>query len=369
MFAYSLRRFLVAIPTLLVVSLLMFTILYNTGDPIAQLRGRRLDANEVGRLIEENGFNLPYFERYWKWLSGFVTGDWGLDFKSDRPVFTEVMEKFPATLELLGLALVVTLLVAVPIGVLAARFRYSFFDTVSSGASYLGFATPTFFVGLMLQLLAVAMKNTGWGMVLFFVGLAVMGLSLRGHMTRAQLTLALTGVGLAVIGALTYHAHQGEAFLATGQRTTAYLDKGLWSLDHVQHLVLPVITIVAISIATWSRYLRSSMIDVLNQDYLRTARAKGLTERRVVYRHAMRNALLPLITIMAIDAAALFQGAIVTETVFSWPGIGTQLFGAVKEQNIPVAMAIVMIGAIMVVLFNLFADIAYAMADPRIRLS
>ena len=369
MIAFAIRRLLVAIPTLLLASLAMFTILYQVGDPIGKLRGQKIDPEAVAQLLRDNGFDKPFFERYWHWLNGFVTGDWGVSFQSDRPVFREVMDRMPATLELLGVALVVTLLIAVPVGILGARFRYSLFDNLASGLAYLGFATPTFFIGLMLQLLAIQMKETGWGVILLVIGSALVLLSLRRRMRRSHLALAASGAILLILGFVFLRYRQGDLFLNTAQRTTAYEEHGLLSLDHLRHLVLPVVTITLISIATWSRYLRSSMIDVLNQDYLRTARAKGLSERRVIYRHAMRNAMIPLITIMAIDAAALFQGAIVTETVFAWPGIGSTLITAVRDQNIPVAMAIVMIGAAMVVLFNLIADIAYSVADPRIRLS
>jgi peptide/nickel transport system permease protein len=347
----------------------MFSILYQVGDPISRLRGQKIDSNQVVQLIRDNGFDKPFHERYWHWLSGFVRGDWGTDFVSNESVFSEVTAKMPATLELLGAALIVTMLIAIPVGVLGARFRYSLFDNVASGLSYLGFATPTFFVGLMLQLLAIQMKLSGWGIVLLVVGIGLMLLSIRRHMRRSSLVLAGVGVGLVGLGVLFFRFRQGDLFLYTAKRTSAFGSGGLFTIDHLQHLILPVMTITLISIATWSRYLRSSMIDVLNQDYLRTARAKGLSERRVVYRHAMRNAMIPLITIVAIDAAALFQGAIVTETVFAWPGIGSLLITAVRDQNIPVAMAITMIGAVMVVLFNLLADVAYSIADPRIRLS
>ena len=370
MITFAIRRFLVAIPTLLIASFVMFTILYQVGDPIGRLRGQKLDATEVARLLHENGFDKPFHERYWHWLSDFVRGDWGTSFQGNgTPVFSEVMGRMPATLELLGVALLATLLIAVPVGILGARFRYSLFDNIASGLSYLGFATPTFFIGLMLQLLAIQTKEIGWGIVLVVLGLALMLVSLRRRMTSSHFKLAAIGLGVLALGAVFFHFHQGSLLLNTAKRTTAYEDNGLLSLDHLRHLVLPVITITLISIASWSRYLRSSMIDVLNQDYLRTARATGLSERRVIYRHAMRNAMIPLITIMAIDAAGLFQGAIVTETVFAWPGIGSQLISAVRDQNIPIAMAIVMIGAVMVVLFNLVADIAYSIADPRIRLS
>jgi len=368
--AFITRRVLVAIPTLLIFSFGIFAILYEAGDPTASLRQtQRLDPASVAKILEENGFNDPFLERYWNWLAGFFTGDWGVSFKDQVPAFEEITGKLGATFELLGVALIVTLLIAVPIGVFSATRRYSTFDNVATGFAYLGFATPTFFVGLLLQLMAVSLNRNGWGVGLFAVGVVATLIGLKPLLRDRWVPTAAIGAAMLVLGLLYWSYNRGTALFFTGKRTTAYLDEGLWSIDHLKHLVLPVLTLTVISIATWSRYLRSSMLDVLNQDYLRTARAKGVGERSVVYRHALRNGTLPLITIMAIDAAAFFQGAVVTETVFSWDGIGSRLVQAVREQDIPIAMGIVMIGALMVVVFNILADIAYSIADPRIRLS
>jgi len=371
-FSYILRRILIAVPTLLIFSFAMFTVLFQAGDPVASLRGGRpLDPETVAAILEENGFNDPFLVQYWNWLTGFFTGDWGVSFKDQAPAFEEITGKLGATIELLGVALIVTLLIAVPVGILGATRRYSTFDNVSTGFAYMGFATPTFFVGLLLQLMTVSLTRNGWGQIIFGVGvlLSVGGVVffLRDHGRWIGIA---AGVGVALLGAIFWGVNQGEALFFTGKRFTPFIDsQAIFTVDHLQHLVLPVATITVITIATWSRYLRSTMLDVLSQDYLRTARAKGLSERAVIYRHALRNATLPLITIMAIDAASFFQGAVVTETVFSWDGIGSRLVQAVREQDIPIAMGIVMIGALMVVIFNILADVAYSVADPRIRLS
>lgn len=355
---------------MVIFSFAMFTILYQSGDPTASLRQTaKLDPTVVQALLEENGFNDPFLERYVNWVGGFVTGDWGTSFKDQTPAFEEITSKLGATVELLGVALIVTLIIAVPLGVIGATRRYSTFDNVTTGFAYVGFATPTFFVGLLLQLMAVSLNRNGWGVGLFALGVVVTLLGAKPLLKNRWVPTAAVGIVMIVLGAIYWSYNQGTAIFATGKRTTAYLNEGLWSVDHLQHLILPVITITVISIAAWSRYLRSSMLDVLSQDYLRTARAKGVSERSVIFRHALRNGTLPLITIMAIDAAAFFQGAVVTETVFSWDGIGSRLVQAVREQDIPIAMGIVMIGALMVVAFNIIADVAYSFADPRIRLS
>lgn len=371
MFAFIVRRILVAIPTLILFSFAMFMVLYASGDPIARLRGTKIDADTVNKLIQDNGFNDPWYERYWSWVTGFVQGDWGTSFAAESSAYDEIMSKLPATIELLAVALIVTLVVAVPLGVFSATKRYSTFDNLGTGFSYLGFATPTFFVGLMLQLLVVGMKNNGWGLPIFGLGLLMCAIALvMFFQDRRRWVGIAVGLGVVLLGAIFWSVNVGEQFLFTQQRFTPFLEEqSIWSVDHLRHLILPVITITVISIATWSRYLRSSMLDVLSQDYLRTARAKGVSERTVVFKHALRNGTLPLITILAIDAALFFQGAVITETVFSWNGIGSRLIQAVREQDIPVSMGIVMIGALMVVLFNIIADIAYSIADPRIRLA
>jgi peptide/nickel transport system permease protein len=268
----------------------------------------------------------------------------------------------------MGVAMLVMLAVAVPIGVITAARRGSAFDHMATGFSYLGYAMPTFLVGLLLQIAAVQVKENGWGILLVALGAAALMAGLPAVRRRPGQVVAAAGAVLVVLGAVLWSWRQGDFLVYTAQRYSPFASESVWSLDHLQHLALPVITLAVVQVATWSRYLRSAMLDVLSADYLRTARAKGLPRRTVIGRHALRNALLPLITVVAIDAAALFSGAVVTERVFAWPGIGTRFLHAVDVKDIPVAMGIVMIGAITVVALNLLADIAYSLADPRIRL-
>jgi peptide/nickel transport system permease protein len=367
--AYAARRLGIAVPTLLAVSLVMYAILFKAGDPVAALRGTtRLDPAQVQAIIREAGYDQPFFVQYWRWLKGFLTGDWQRSIENGQPVLREIGERLPATLELMGVAMLVMLAVAVPIGVITAARRGSAFDHMATGFSYLGYAMPTFLVGLLLQIAAVQVKENGWGILLVALGAGALMAGLPAVRRRPGQVVAAAGAVLVVLGAVLWSWRQGDFLVYTAQRYSPFASESVWSLDHLQHLALPVITLAVVQVATWSRYLRSAMLDVLSADYLRTARAKGLPRRTVIGRHALRNALLPLITVVAIDAAALFSGAVVTERVFAWPGIGTRFLHAVDVKDIPVAMGIVMIGAITVVTLNLLADIAYSLADPRIRL-
>ena len=364
------RRLLVALPTLAATSLVMFAILYEAGDPVASLReSTRLDAAQVARIIEQEGYDDPFLQRYWGWLSGFVTGDWGISTQNGEPVRDEIAAALPATFELLGLALAVAILVALPVGVLSAVRPRSAFDVAATGASYLAFAFPTFLVGLILQLLAVRVQEEGWGLAVAALGLAPLAAGLARPRSRSGRAALAAGALLVALGIAFRDWNRGELLLFTAQRFSPDSDESLFSLDHLRHLVLPVLTLALVSIAGWSRYVRAALLEVMGQDYLRTARAQGLSEGRVVVVHALRNGLLPLITVVAIDAGALVAGAVVTETVFAWPGVGTRLLDAVRAADIPVAMGIVMLGAVAVVVLNLLADVAYALADPRVRLS
>jgi peptide/nickel transport system permease protein len=367
---YTARRLAIAIPTLIAISVIMFAVLYKAGDPFSALRGvRNLDPEAFRDITRANHLDKPFFVQYWYWLTDVFQGNLGRSFQPGaEPVTDNLARRLPKSLELLGVSLVVTGLIAVPLGVFGATKRNSMIDNVTTGLSYLGFATPVFFVGLMLQLSMLRIQGIGWGVLLLILGLVTLPLSFRALKRGSGIVSSCVSCAIAALGAATLTAHQGDLLLFTAGLTSSD-NESLMTLDHLRHLVLPVLTISVITIASWSRYLRGSMLGVLNQDYLRTARAKGLSERRVVYGHGLRNGLLPLITIVAIDAAAVFSGAVITETIFAWDGVGGGLVEAVHKHDIPVAMAIIMLGALMVIIFNLVADVCYAIADPRIRLS
>ncbi len=373
MSTYLLRRVAISIPLLLVFSFVMYLALYKAGDPVARFRAvPGLRADDLQRIIRINHLDESWYSGYWGWLRGFVTGDWGTSATDPSDTAAqEIGRRLPATLELLGGALVVSTLVGAGLGILSALRRASGFDHSATAFAYLGYATPTFLLGLLLQMFAIWMEGNGWAVIPFVAGLLLM-LATVFHVRRSRpaLVTCAIGAGVAILALVFWGRLGGGGHLLfyTQNRFSPGSDS-IWTLDHLRHLVLPVVTLSVISIAGWSRYQRSAMLDVLNADYLRTARAKGLSERAVIGRHALRNALLPLITVMAIDIALLFSGAVVTEQVFAWPGIGTLFLQSAQERNVPVAMGIVMIGAIAVIVFNLLADLAYSLADPRIRLA
>jgi peptide/nickel transport system permease protein len=263
--------------------------------------------------------------------NGIIHGDFGYSIQSGRPVLDLITERIPATVILMVTALLISVTVAITIGVLAAVKRYSLFDQGATFFSYVFYSLPTFWLGLVL-------------IYIFAVTL---------HWFPSQ----------GIVNPRTAPA----AF-----NTPAYWE-GFWAepipniMDIASHLVLPVVTLVAVSIAADSRFVRTSMLDTLGQDYVRTAKAKGLPRRRVVFRHAFRNALLPIITAVSLEIAFLFSGAIVTETIFSWPGMGRLFFEGVTDRDYFLLMGIVLIGSVFVVLMNLVADVIYAVADPRIR--
>jgi peptide/nickel transport system permease protein len=374
MIVYALRRLLAAVPLLAVVSLVAYLLLYRAADPVARLRQTpAVRAEDLRRLVEQQRLDAPWYEGYWAWLTGFVRGDWGVSATNQGVDAIEpIMDALPATLELMLLALVVSALLGTALGVVGATRPYSPADLTIGGISYLGFATPTFLAGVLLQLGAIWMSDHGWAVIPFALGtLLVLGGLLRLRRGGAA-TVALIGAG-AILAAASLAlwdrlGGDGQAILYTGQRFSFDREGDLLSLDHLRHLVLPVLTLAIVNVAVWSRYQRSVMIDVLASDHIRAARARGLSEGRVVLGHGLRNALAPLVTLAALDLGALFAGAVVTETVFSWPGMGSLLRDAALARDINVAMGIVMIGAVAVVVANLLADVAYAVLDPRVEL-
>jgi peptide/nickel transport system permease protein len=319
---YVVRRLLEFIPLLFVISLLLFILLQIIpgGQFAAYANNPDVSAADLARLEQELGLNDPLPVQYVRWLGNVLHGDWGFSIYTQRPALQEVGERLPNTIYLMGSAFVVALLIAIPIGLIAALRPYSIFDALTTTIAFAGQSVPTFWFGLIL--------------------IVVFHSTLTNPMTGAPL---LPGGGMSTLGAP-------------------------FSLsDWLAHLALPVVMLALFQSAQIVRYMRASMLDVINQDFIRTARAKGLAENAVVLRHAFKNAALPLITILALELPSLFNGAVFAETIFSWPGMGRLFITSASQFDYPVLMAILVINAAWILFFNLLADIAYAIVDPRIR--
>jgi peptide/nickel transport system permease protein len=280
-----------------------------------------MSPEDLARIKAKYGLDDPVPVRYAKWLGNAVMGDWGNSFVSKRPAMTEIAERLPNTLLLMGVMMVVTLLIAIPLGILSALKQYTWFDHVTTTIAFAGQSLPVFWFGLLL--------------------IIVFAVTLKGADGRPL----LPGSGMATLG------------------------KPFSLVDRIEHLILPVTMLAFVSAAGYMRYMRSSMLDVIHEDYVRTARAKGLRETLVIYKHALRNSLIPLVTLIGLDLPALFGGALFTETMFAWPGIGRLYFNAALKTDYPVVMAVLMIYSALVILSSLLVDVVYASLDPRIRLS
>jgi peptide/nickel transport system permease protein len=315
MAAFITRRVLQMVPLLFGITVVLFAVIQAApGGPEGALleSGRFIDPEVIEAYRERLGVDRPVPVQYARWLSGALRGDLGISFSTTRPVGEMILERLPATLELMGASFLLAALAALVLGVFSALRQYSLFDHLGTGMSFLGIAMPVFWFALILQL--VFGVWLGW-------------LPVAGTET----------VGASSLG------------------------------DHLAHLILPTVVLSFRSIAGWSRYLRSSLLGVLRADYVRTARAKGLAESTVVGVHAVRNALIPVLSVMALDLAGLFSGAVITETVFAWPGIGRMFVQAMFARDYSLLMGILLLGSVMVIVFNLVADILYGALDPRIR--
>jgi peptide/nickel transport system permease protein len=325
MLTFVVRRILYSIPVLFASTVLIFVSVQAIGDPLVELRLNPLLSKQTVHLIRQRKhLDDPIPVQYAYWLKDAVTNQFGTPLlQPGNRIWDDLKRVIPHTLQLVLLAEVFAFLLGVGIGVYSALRQYSVFDYSATTLSFLGFAMPVFWLALMLQILFTNVFLE-WHVRIFYTS----GLSSENP-----------GTGIHFV------------------------------IDRFQHLAIPAMTLMLLSVAQYSRFMRASMLEVINSDYVRTARAKGLAERRVTLRHALRNALIPVVTISALNFGALIGGAVVTESIFQLDGMGPYFINALQAQDVSVVMAWLVVTATSVILFNLIADIAYAYIDPRIRLS
>ena len=314
--SYILRRLLIALPSVLGISVVLFTVLaLAPGDPFEELATNPNVPAEVRQMLRlKFGLDDPIWQRYFRWLAAMLQGDWGFSFISRVNVDTLILQRMPVTLAVIGASQLLALLIALPVGIYSAAKPYSWFDRIASTLAFIGFSLPTFFTGLLLILL-------------FSITLDWLPFVYRADIS------------------------------ATGWQ---------WWWEHIRQSIMPVMVLGLFQGASWTRYVRSAMLDVIRLDYVTTARSKGLKERVVVMKHVVRNALIPVVTLVALQMPAVFGGAIVTEQIFRIPGIGSLLIDAILRNDTPVIMAVTFVFACLVILFNLIADLLYGWLDPRI---
>ncbi len=316
MSSFLLQRLMQALLLLLIVSMIGFAILHLApGGPMSQFAaGGEMTQEDLDRIAEQLGLNRALPVQYAEWLWRMLRGDWGVSYRDQQPVLHIIAGHLGATFELMITSTLLAMLIGAWIGIIGAVNRYSLFDGIATIGTMIALSIPTFWFGLVV-------------IYVFSVGLG---------------------------------------WLPSGNRFT--IGDGSF-LNRLHHLIAPCIVLALVSTAVWSRYMRSSMLDVINQDFVRTARAKGLPERRILMTHVLRNALLPMITITGLHVPSLLSGALVTETVFTWPGMGRLFLDSISYRDYPVVMGILMFTAVMVLLGSLLADLLYGVADPRIAMS
>lgn len=340
---YLARRLLQTIGLLFLLSIILFTLVnIAPGGPLSAYGGRRIRPERVEILKRQFGLDQPLALQYVYWLAGndwtridtdgdgiadapglrkgILRGDFGFSYRTREPVLEEIGLRLPNTVYLMSITMLVALVIAIPIGIYSAVKQYSLFDFLATTFSFAGQAIPEFWLGLLLILTFYTWLQNPW---------------------------------------------TGEPLLPPGGMFT--LESEFSLSDRISHLILPVLTGALGWIAWYSRFLRSSLLEILPQNFLRSARARGLPERTVVYKHALSNALIPVITLLALDLPYIFTGAVLIETIFSWPGMGRLYYQAAVERDYPLLMAVLIIGAGFIILCNLLADILYAYLDPRVR--
>jgi len=340
---YILRRLLQTIGLLFLLSIILFTLVnIAPGGPLSAYGGRRIRPERIELLKRQFGLDKPLPVQYIYWLAGndwlkvdtdgdgikdeygtrkgILRGDFGFSYRTREPVLQEISLRLPNTITLMGITMLTALIIAIPIGIYSAIKQYSIFDLFATTFSFAGQAIPEFWLGLVLILIFYAWLKNPW---------------------------------------------TGEPLLPSGGMSS--LDSGFSISDRLSHLVLPVLTGTLGWIAWYSRFLRSSLLEILPLNYLKSARARGLIERRVIFKHALSNAMIPIVTLIALDLPYIFTGAVLIETIFAWPGMGRLYYQAAVERDYPLLMAVLIIGAAFIILCNLIADILYAYLDPRVR--
>jgi peptide/nickel transport system permease protein len=314
---YILRRVLFAVPTLIVISMVVYAILaLSPSDPLSQFAANPAVPPSVRENIKHQmGLDQPWYIRYFKWATAVAQGNFGYSFASKGPVIDLIRQRLPQTLWVVGLAYLLAVLLAIPIGILSAIKQYSLFDQLATTFAFIGFSVPTFFTGLLFIL--------------------IFSLKLKWFPSIYKSTLVVTDLASFV--------------------------------EQLKQMAMPVMVLTLFQSAAIARFMRSAMLDNLPLDYVRTARAKGLKERLVVLRHVLSNSLIPVVTLIALGIPGIFAGAIITEQIFRVNGLGELLIRSIQNSDIPVVQALVFIFAFLVVLFNLIADILYGFLDPRIR--
>ena len=315
---YVTKRLLQALIIVFFVSLIIFVIInLAPGDPYTQKMDPSVSAERKQEILQKMGYYDPIHIKYIKWVRDAIQGDFGYSIKYKKPVFDVIMDYLPNTLLLGGCALLLSTVIAIPAGITSSTKRNSLFDYAGTIFSFIGISIPAFFFGLLM---------------------------------------------------IKWLAFDLRLFPISGMVTVGTPQTG-WShvVDVARHLVLPTIVLALLQTATLMRYTRSSMLEVYDQDYIRTARAKGLPESTVIHRHAFKNALIPIITVLSIRIPTIFSGAVLTETIFVWPGIGRLSYQAILDRDYPLIMALLLMTTVMILLCNLIADILYAFVDPRVR--
>jgi peptide/nickel transport system permease protein len=313
---YHVRRLLIALPSLLGISVVLFTVLaLAPGDPFSEMAQNPNVPPEVAmNLRKQFGLDDPVWQRYFHWLFAMLRGDWGFSFISRVDVDKLILGRLPVTLAVIGASQVLALLIALPVGVISAARPYSWFDRIASTFALIGFSLPTFFTGLLLILLFSIKLD--WLPFVFRADIAGSGWD--------------------------------------------------WWSQQIKQSIMPVLVLGLFQGASWTRYVRSAMLDVIRLDYVTTARSKGLREYAIILKHVVRNALIPVVTLVALTMPQVFGGAIVTEQIFRVPGIGSLLIDAILRNDTPVVMAVTFVLSCLVILFNLIADLLYGWLDPRI---